>query len=159
MVCFAHRRLVDSARARERGRSIRWVVWCSSLLHLHCANGRPRKSCMPTAPLDFREAQARRSRAFLLRENRGTATVWVGWFLSSFWNRIWGRRTGEGLLGGASRGGVRSCPGAARTMLRFYTTSARPLNRLYGTYLPKGIQSQSPILVSARPLERHHRPQ
>jgi hypothetical protein len=67
----------------------------------------------------------------------GAGTVWGS---SSLHSGIdFGRsRTGEGSLGGEEEGGgVRSGPGAARTILLFHTISARPPKqpRMVGTFL------------------------
>ena len=59
----------------------------------------------------------------------GAGTVWGEGFFSSFWDQVsFGlSRTGEGSSGGRKRGGgVRSGPGAARTILLFHIISARP---------------------------------
>jgi hypothetical protein len=47
----------------------------------------------------------------------GAGTIWEGGVFSSFWDRIWAEEEG---------GGVRSRPGAARTILLFHIISARP---------------------------------
>jgi len=50
-----------------------------------------------------------------------------GWFFSSFWDRFMAEQDRIGVLGMEEEGGgVRSGPGAARTILRFYIISARP---------------------------------
>ena len=53
-------------------------------------------------------------------------------------------------------GGVRSGPGAARTILLFHTISARPSKqpRMVGSTL--GVYSFGMIFVSARTNKRHH---
>ena len=51
----------------------------------------------------------------------------MGCFFSSFWDRIWAEEYRLGVFGGDEEGcGVRSGPGAARTILLFHTISARP---------------------------------
>ena len=54
--------------------------------------------------------------------------VWFGGVGSSLHSGIeFGRsRTGSGLRGGEEEGGVRSGPGAARTILLFHIINARP---------------------------------
>jgi hypothetical protein len=52
--------------------------------------------------------------------------VWGGGF-SSFWDRMWAEQDRKGVFGGGEEGGgVRSGPGAARTILLFHIISARP---------------------------------
>jgi hypothetical protein len=67
-------------------------------------------------------------------------------------------RTDEGSSGGRKKGvsGVRSRPGAARTILIFHIISARPSKqpRMVGSTL--GVYSFRLIFVSARTNKRHH---
>jgi len=82
----------------------------------------------------------------------GAGTVWGEGFFSSFWDQVsFGlSRTGEGSSGGRKRGGgVRSGPGAARTILLFHTISARPSKqpRMVGSTL--GVSSFG--LITAGP--------
>jgi hypothetical protein len=74
-------------------------------------------------------------------------------FYCSFRNKTFG--------GEEEGGGVRSGPGAARTILLFYTISARPISarpskqpRMVGSTL--GVYSFGLIFVSARTNKRHH---
>jgi hypothetical protein len=62
----------------------------------------------------------------------------------------------RGLRGEEEGGGVRSGPGAARTILLFHTISARPSKqpRMVGSTL--GVFSFGLIFVSARTNKRHH---
>ena len=62
----------------------------------------------------------------------------------------------RGLRGGGRKGGVRSGPGAARTILLFHTISARPSKqpRMVGSTL--GVYIFELIFVSARTNKRHH---
>ena len=62
----------------------------------------------------------------------------------------------RGLRGGGRKGGVRSGPGAARTILLFHTISARPSKqpRMVGRTL--GVYSFGLIFVSARTNKTHH---
>jgi hypothetical protein len=50
-----------------------------------------------------------------------------GWFFSSFWDRIGAEWDRKGVFGGEEEGGgVRSGPGAARTILLFHIISTGP---------------------------------
>jgi hypothetical protein len=64
--------------------------------------------------------------------------VWEGGFFSSFWDRTWAEEDRKGVFGeGEEGGGVRSGPGAARTILLFHIISARPSKqpRMVRTFL------------------------
>ena len=62
----------------------------------------------------------------------------------------------RGLRGKEEGGGVRSGPGAARTILLFHTINARPSKqpRMVGSTL--GVYGFGLIFVSARTNKRHH---
>jgi hypothetical protein len=62
----------------------------------------------------------------------------------------------RGLRGGKEGGGVRSGPGAARTILLFHTISDRPSKqtRMVGSTL--GVYNFGLIFVSERTNKRHH---
>ena len=75
---------------------------------------------------------------------------------SSFWDRIWAEEDQIGVFGGEEEGGgVRSGPGAARTILLLHVISARPSKqpRMVGSNL--GVYSFGLIFVSARTNKRH----
>jgi hypothetical protein len=84
--------------------------------------------------------------------------VWGGWFFSSFWDRIGVEWDRKGVFGGEEEGGgVRSGPGAARTILLLHIISARPSKqrlmvrtflKVYGAWLL--------FFVSARTNKRHN---
>ena len=60
-------------------------------------------------------------------------------------------------MGEEEGGGVRSGPGAARTILRFHTISARPPKQpLMVRTLLKVYGARLPFFVSARTNKRHH---
>ena len=62
----------------------------------------------------------------------------------------------RGLRGEAERGGVRSGPGAARTILLFHIISARPSKQPHMVGRTLGVYSLGLIFVSARTHKRHH---
>ncbi len=60
----------------------------------------------------------------------GAGMIWGVWFFSSFWDRVWAEWDRKGVFGGEEEGGgVRSGPGAARTILLFHIISAEPSKR------------------------------
>jgi hypothetical protein len=68
----------------------------------------------------------------------GAGMVWGVWFFSSFWDRIWSEYDRKGVFGGEEEGGgVRSGPGATRTILLFHIISDRPSKhpRMVRTFL------------------------
>jgi hypothetical protein len=69
---------------------------------------------------------------------------------------VWAEWDRLGVFGGEEEeGGVRSGPGAARTILLFHIISAIPLNSLLWWEFPLGC-SVGLIFVSARTNKRHH---
>jgi hypothetical protein len=62
----------------------------------------------------------------------------------------------RGLRGGGRRGGVRSGPGAASTILLFHTISARPSKQPRKVVSTLGVYSFGLIFVSASTDKRHH---